>query len=788
MGLSQRSDMPLRRIVLAAVAVGLVAMMIVRMRRSPGPPKVLPPHIAEPKPIAEPSPWRDLRERLLSLPRDEPGVRAIVVAFVLAVAGAAGVIGLRNVFPGARFLAPTAQGAQLVSASTGVLDASAACTVIAWTLVISGLLLARWPVRLAGLALLGAGAFAEWHEMGADLSLFSGVPGLTAIAGILVLGLLTVAADLRAARGKKSLDFRGRFLAPMTAVIVVLFVMLAYLGQAARLGGLSSSVARAAWVVELVNIAAVLIVPVLLITGADAADLGGEFARGLAWSLRKTRRAATLTCLIAAAVLAAILVYRGARLLLPALVAVPVFGVITLIAARARPFPRWEKPLPALALAGLVFWLLSAGQVALGVVGTPPPVESVPLRLVVFDPGPPAFSFRAPQACASGATRTLGPPGLAGATVSNCQGLPSFYFEIWTSPGVPKGPCALPGMVLHREGFAHVQYAAAPADGNWRACTVDDVGDHQHGVAWTRSAARRTWMAIALTGDEPGAFQLQAPLLRQMRDSLRQSATTAAPVPVPPRPAGGSRAAATILRNADAAWLALAAVAGLLLTLRKRRQNGQAGTALLYLTCTGAWIGLTGVAKSAAHTKLSGLEVFTLEAGALAAIGTLGYLISLAWNHRRAGRREVLRGRFPDTLGGLLVLDVSLLVIWAAADLYVTAGRSGSSAPIVLGLVLLLALLWELTFSGNMLNPGKPDSPMPHRARVVAYAGFLMLTTAAVLQLATLHPVHAGIFESESVVAAGIVEFGVPFAITFFLVRWFTEAVDDNRAGSPESR
>ena len=84
--------MPLRRIVLAVVAVCLVAMVIVRMRRNPGRTRVLPPHIPAPKPMAERSPWRDLRERLLSLPRDEPGVRAIVVAFVLTVAGAAGVV------------------------------------------------------------------------------------------------------------------------------------------------------------------------------------------------------------------------------------------------------------------------------------------------------------------------------------------------------------------------------------------------------------------------------------------------------------------------------------------------------------------------------------------------------------------------------------------------------------------------------------------------------------------------------------------------------------------------
>jgi hypothetical protein len=498
----------------------------------------------------------------------------------------------------------------------------------------------------------------------------------------------------------------------------------------------------------LVNVAAVLIVPMLLIADADVVDLGGELASGLAWSLRRRRTAVTLTGMIAAGVLAAILLNRGSRVLLPALVAAPVLGIITVIAARARPFPRWKKPLPALALAGLLFWLLFAGQVALGVIRTPRSVESVPLSLVVLDPGPPVFNFRVPESCARGAKRLLAPPGVAGAAVANCRGLPDFFFEIWTSPGEQKDPCPLPGMVLHREGFAQVSYAPASDDGKWHVCAINDIGDYQHGIAWTRSAAGRTWMAIALTDDQPGAYDLQAPLLRQMRDSLRQSATPG-PLPVPPRRADGARTSATILRNGDAAWLAVAVVAGLILTLRKRREDSQAGAALLYLTCAGAWIGLTGVIASAAGTKLHEPEVFNLAIGglaALAAIGTLGYLVAFTGINRRpgrwqaAGRGLALRGRFPDKLDGLLVLDVSLLLIWAAAHLYETASRGGSSRPILLGLVLLLALLWELASSGTTLNPGMPDPgmpdpPMPHRARVIAYVGFLTLTAAAVLQL-----------------------------------------------------
>ena len=68
---------------------------------------------------------------------------------------------------------------------------------------------------------------------------------------------------------------------------------------------------------------------------------------------------------------------------------------------------------------------------------------------------------------------------------------------------------------------------------------------------------------------------------------------------------------------------------------------------------------------------------------------------------------------------------------------------------------------------------------------MIAYVGFLTLTTAAVLQLATLHSVSIGAptgsFESETTAAAGIVEFGVPFAITVFLVRWFSSPADNKR-------
>lgn len=96
---------------------------------------------------------------------------------------------------------------------------------------------------------------------------------------------------------------------------------------------------------------------------------------------------------------------------------------------------------------------------------------------------------------------------------------------------------------------------------------------------------------------------------------------------------------------------------------------------------------------------------------------------------------------------------------------------------------MVLALLWELGLSGPALNPGDVTSAMPHRARLITYSGYLILTAAAVLQLATLHSptgTPVGLFESETLVQAGIIEFGVPLAITIFLVSWLSTPADND--------
>jgi hypothetical protein len=141
MALRPRSHRPqLRQIVLDIAAVGVViGMVITRLRRGSGAIQPLVPLVIVCPPVQERSPWCELSERRLDLPRGQPGARAVVFAVALLIVMVGGLIGVGRYFPQAPLMAQTAVGFQPVAASAGVLDVAVACTVAAWTLVISGL-------------------------------------------------------------------------------------------------------------------------------------------------------------------------------------------------------------------------------------------------------------------------------------------------------------------------------------------------------------------------------------------------------------------------------------------------------------------------------------------------------------------------------------------------------------------------------------------------------------------------------------------------------------------------
>jgi hypothetical protein len=745
-------------------------------------------------------------------------LRVVVVGVVVLIV-IAGIFLTGDYLPSVTVLA----AARVATVSRAVLALGLVLAAGAWTLVLAGVFFARWQVRLCGLGVIGAGAAAEWHVMGSRFSLFGGAAGFAAIGGIFVMGALTVAADLWPHPAEeRGIDTRSQPWASVITAAIGVLVVIVYANQAVRLGGLGSVTQASASVIDLLYATTFVIVPMLLIAGADVADFGGEVANAASLTLGKrpraqadpTGRVALLAFLAGIAALAIAGHNLGVRALVSAVLAGAAFAAAAVVAAAtpAGRYRRWDK-LPALICAAIVFWALIGFQVVTGLQKVLPSSALSVVRLDrVFVPkDQPVFRFRYPGACHP-ADNSL--PGFTIVYIANCQpvrGLAAglsftFSYTVMSSPVRFPDPCSDLKSELMPSGVAG-HYVRGRSDGAWRTCGFS--GGRERGIAWTRLTGGRTWL---LYGRSSGSlYQFAEPLLQGMRDSWRNTAT--------PGPATGGDALGTTRDLAGAArdlsfraglsWLAIAA-AGALVVYR-RRQGGRLSPAALYVIITGVWVAAGFIAGRVGFNDQAGYSLFSLPIGgalALAGVGTLCYTARFAVRGWRSDHEEQQGGRSergPATgrrLASLLVLDISLLLIWGAEELYGTASRVEATQVKLGALVIVLALLWELAFSGPMLNPARPGdfdehgqdskaaeqaaydraaaSPMPPRARILIYSGYLLLTASAVLQIGTLRSPVAGAplqaFDSESIVRVGVAELGVPLAITLFLLNWLGKA------------
>ncbi len=764
----------LRRLCSCAAVVGLalvlvmVAVKLARSRRPAGPRK-------EPAcPQKESSPWSELKERVLVLPSGQRGLRVVVFAAVGLITVAAVIIGAGRHLPGTTLLVGAAAGAR-VSISVYALVIGVTCAVAAWMLVLAGLFFADWRVRLTGLVLF-----------------FGAAPGLAALAGVLTLGALTIAAEVWPRRGNAlRLGTRSPPWTRLILVAIVVVVLVVYADQAIRLGGLASFGQGSVSVLELLYITVILIIPMLLLAGADVSDFGGAIAGGVSASLTTLRVAVPLVA-AAAAELAVALHSLGMRVFVNVALAAALFGILAATAAAARPYRGWKKPLPALMATAIVFMLVLGLQVATGLQKVPPrsALTVSPPDAVYVHKGQPTFSIRYPRAC--GSPVDYSQPAFTNVSWIGCQPIPgltarqsyTFSFATLSFAAGSTDACATLRKVFVASNVLNVRYLRASDDEGWRGCAFTGTGNR--GIAWVRPTGRRIWLLFGQTADAAATFNFVEPLLRAMRDSWR-SATAPGPV-VNTSENGGSQNLQSELSHFAARtgliWLAITISAALALILsRRRRRADEVKPALMYVVATGAWVALTFLGRSAA-VQTAGHHLLSLQiAGvqALAGLATFGYMIVVAlrrWHAARRNDREDIQrtSEISRRLGSLFVLNCSLLLTWAAGILYGTASRVGSTLAVAQGIVVIAALLWELIFSGELLNCGKPASALPRRARLLLYLGYLLLTASAVLQLTTLRSPATGarveVFDAETIVQVGIIELGVPLAITVFLINW----------------
>jgi hypothetical protein len=768
-----------------ALVLVMVAVKLARRRRPACPRK-------EPAcPQRESSPWSELKERVLVLPSGQRGLRVVVFAAVGLITVAAVIIGAGRHLPGTTLLVGAATGAR-VSISVYALVIGVTCAVAAWMLVLAGLFFTDWRVRLPGLVLVGFGAAAERHVLGRRLSFFGAAPGLAALAGVLTLGALTIAAEVWPRRGKAlRLDTRSPPWTRLILIAIVVVVLVVYADQAIRLGGLASLGQGSVSVLELLYVTVILVIPMLLLAGADVSDFGGAIADSVSVSLTTPRIAVPLVA-AAAAELAVAFHGLGMRVFVNIALAAALFGVLAATAAATRPYRGWKKPLPALMATAIVFMLVLGLQVATGLQKVPPQsaLTVSPPDAVYVHKGQPTFSIRYPRAC--GSPVDYSQPAFTNVSWIGCQPIPgltarqsyTFSFAILSFVAGSTDACAMLRAVFVASNVLNVRYLHASDDEGWRACAFTGTGNR--GIAWVRPTGRRIWLLFGQTADAAATFNFVEPLLRAMRDSWRP-ATAPGPL-VNTGGNGGSQNLQSELSHFAARtgliWLAITISAALALILsRRRRRADEVKPALMYVVATGAWVALTFLGRSAA-VQTAGHHLLSLQiAGvqALAGLATFGYMIVVAlrrWHAARRNDREDTQRTSEITrrLGSLFVLNCSLLLTWAAGILYGTASRVGSTLAVAQGIVVIAALLWELIFSGELLNCGKPASALPRRARLLLYLGYLLLTVSAVLQLSTLRSPATGarveVFDEETIVQVGIIELGVPLAITVFLINW----------------
>ena len=636
----------------------------------------------------EEGPWHELlKRRHLKLPGNSWTLFGVIIAAGILVVIAAGIIGAGARLPMVTVLVRASPSAlQFARISQAALMLGVVCSAIAWIIVLASLFLAHWRVRLAGLVALAGGGLAERHDLPLS-SIFHATSGIFALRGILLTGLFTVIADLWSWPRTSKLDPRTSRWTCLIVTVVALCVAIAYVGQTARLAPGGSFILGSVFELELLNVTAILVLPMLILAGADVADVASEIGKGIRESLHQRSTVIVPAVSAGAAVVGIIAAVcaLGARIFANVALAAVLIGLIAAIAAATRPYTDWKKPFPALAAVAIVFWFVPAIQIATGVQKVPSPslAMQAPTITQYAQPSQPIFSLRYPYT------------------------------------------------------------------------------------------------------DEPRVYNLAGPYFSATRESRRPSILIG-PAAMTRSPNDAQQDSAIVDRLAvrtGVIWIVLAS-AGAVLLLCRRRHADPFKQATLFMVTVGVWIALIVLTHTLA---IAGHDLLRLEIGgvqALAGLATLGYLAVYVFprlapdrhgSSGRAGKQQAILKR----IGSLFVLDCSLLLIWGAAILYGKAADFGERLAIAGSIVVVLALAWDFMFSGEMLNEGEADSLMPQRARILAYLGYLLLTLAVVLQLGTLRSAttgaHIGVVGVEGLVEVGIVAFGVPLAITRFLVTWFQQ-------------
>jgi hypothetical protein len=120
----------------------------------------------------------------------------------------------------------------------------------------------------------------------------------------------------------------------------------------------------------------------------------------------------------------------------------------------------------------------------------------------------------------------------------------------------------------------------------------------------------------------------------------------------------------------------------------------------------------------------------------------------------------------------ILGLNIAFLLVYAFSSVYAFGAESGERSDAAKGIVVLVALSWEIATSGELTNHATRS--FPRNSRVLLFLGYVLLVAFAVLTFFQTTFKLTGrltAFDSERWVTYGIVILGVPFLMVVFASR-----------------
>jgi hypothetical protein len=516
------------------------------------------------------------------------------------------------------------------------------------------------------------------------------------------------------------------------------------------------------------------LLPVLLIAGADFAEWAEVVGDRLTYVARRVGSKSLVAALAAAislGVLAHVLASDAAEV--PSgIVLFTLAGLAVCAVARgARPAGGWPHQVPWVAVTLVAFAFVAVLLVEVYRT-TPGPAPASAVGRALLHPyrrsTQPRFEIRFPSGWESGQLEPHGAETLVEFRGSTAR----LYVMAVSAYEAHGGPGALPELLARLYPRGETSLGAGHEDRGWRRTPVS-LNGRPVGVAWDRQIETSDWLLLGIS--DPDALAANRKVFESMWSSLAVGTHQISPL---------SAVHQLVHRRLDPyrydpvlvvpflVWLAVAVAVSVALPVLASRLSPSLVLGAVFILAFALLFVLSDlrqVVEELVDAPVDGLYSLRLPGiQAAVALLTLGLLtVMLARGH-------LVRER-PPVLRDLVMLGAGLQLLTWLSQLYRTASLTGARLSIAQGIVILVALLWELIVSGEQLT-NRHTRALPRATRVLVLCGYLMLVATAVLFFSSLREHGTGAplepqFESEAWPSLGIVQLGVPLILCLAALR-----------------